>query len=277
MQTGENVFMSHPKTKDEYISHKDITIQKIDAFMTRRIEDGPVSADKVDKLAYWLEDYIKFLEFEPQFKPTSLKRYKRGEILKVHLGYNIGSEEGGLHYAVVLDNDNSIYSPVITVVPLTSVKSHTDTAKLHKGNIFLGNEIFTSMSAKLSNQIKSFEDQIQELAELSEFLSTMDDESVVKEGERVGQKIDVVHKELVITRRIRDEVQRMKAGSIALVAQITTISKIRIFDPKTMDGALAGIKLSNEKLDEIDLCLKALFTYKRSEKIDNEDKKQSAD
>ncbi len=33
----------------------------------------------------------------------SLRRYKRGEIVKVHLGFNVGSEEGGLHYAVVLD------------------------------------------------------------------------------------------------------------------------------------------------------------------------------
>ena len=267
--------MSRPKTKEEYLSHKDIAVQKMDAFLTRRIEDGPELAAKADKLAFWLEDYVKFLEFEPQFKSTSLKRYKRGEILKVHLGYNIGSEEGGLHYAVVLDNDNSIYSPVITVVPLTSVKPHTDTAKLHKGNIFLGNEIFTSMSAKLSAQVKRFEDQIQELADLSELLSTMDNELVIEEGERVQQKIDAARKELVITRRIKDEVQRMKAGSIALVAQITTISKIRISDPKTMDGALAGIKLSNEKLDEIDLCIKTLFTYKRSEKLAYEDKSKA--
>lgn len=58
----------------------------------------------------------------------------------------------------------------------------------------------------------------------------------------------------------------MKTGSIALVSQITTVSKIRIFDPKTMDGALAGIKLSNEKLDEIDQCLKALFTHVKKQR-----------
>lgn len=57
--------------------------------------------------------------------------YKRGEILKVHLGYNIGSEEGGLHYCVVLDKENSIYSPVISVAPLTSVKPWTALDKLH--------------------------------------------------------------------------------------------------------------------------------------------------
>ena len=53
----------------------------------------------------------------------SLRRYKRGEIVKVHLGFNVGSEEGGLHYAVVLDKNNAKSSPVITIIPLTSVKT----------------------------------------------------------------------------------------------------------------------------------------------------------
>ena len=44
----------------------------------------------------------------------------------------------------------------------------------------------------------------------------------------------------------------MKNGSIALVNQITTISKLRIYDPKNSHDPLAGIKLSNEKLDKID-------------------------
>ncbi len=44
----------------------------------------------------------------------------------------------------------------------------------------------------------------------------------------------------------------MKRGSIALVNQITTISKIRIYDPKTTKDILSGITLSNDGLDKID-------------------------
>lgn len=33
----------------------------------------------------------------------------------------------------------------------------------------------------------------------------------------------------------------MKEGSIALVNQITTVSKMRIFDPRNLKGVLAGI------------------------------------
>ena len=51
---------------------------------------------------------------------------------------------------------------------------------------------------------------------------------------------------------MKDEVSKMKMGSIALVKQIRTISKIRIYDPKTNFDILSNVKLSNEKLDLID-------------------------
>lgn len=46
--------------------------------------------------------------------------------------------------------------------------------------------------------------------------------------------------------------QQNEKGSIALVGQITTISKIRIYDPKTNYDILSNVKLSNEMLDRID-------------------------
>ena len=52
----------------------------------------------------------------------------------------------------------------------------------------------------------------------------------------------------------------MKHGSIALVSQITTVSKIRIYDPQTDHDILSGIKLSNEKLDLIDYEIRKSFT-----------------
>ena len=82
-------------------------------------------------MSYWIKDYVRFLKKEEDFDPTKLIKYKRGSIVKVHLGYRIGSEEGGLHYAVVIDKDNAKRSPVATVIPLTSVKPSTNLEKLH--------------------------------------------------------------------------------------------------------------------------------------------------
>ncbi len=51
----------------------------------------------------------------------------------------------------------------------------------------------------------------------------------------------------------------MKKGSIAMVGQITTISKQRIYDPQKMGDILSGIRISNESLDKINEKMKQLF------------------
>ena len=86
----------------------------------------------------------KCLRSEKDFNPTNLKTYKRGDIIKVNLGFNIGSELGGLHYCVVIDKKNNRNSPVITVIPLSSQK----TDKINKNSIMLGNEIYNKLVEK---------------------------------------------------------------------------------------------------------------------------------
>ena len=53
----------------------------------------------------------------------------------------------------------------------------------------------------------------------------------------------------------------MKEGSIALVNQITTISKIRIFDPRNLKGVLSGISLSEENMKKINEKMKYLYIF----------------
>lgn len=91
--------MGRNLTKEELKRHKEKALAKMEHYIDSLI-NSPVSKTrgKADKLSYWLEDWSTFLDFESRFSPSSLRRYKRGEIIKVHLGYNIGSEEGGLHY-----------------------------------------------------------------------------------------------------------------------------------------------------------------------------------
>ena len=68
-----------------------------------------------------------------------------------------------MHYAVVVDKSNSINSPVVTVVPLTSVKPHTNIKRLHRGNVFLGNELFIHLSSKISTLDRRIEEDIAEI------------------------------------------------------------------------------------------------------------------
>lgn len=250
--------MSKPKTKTEVSKHKDSSINTLDNYLTNLISSGDSKKEaKADKISYWINDWCRFLDFEERFSPMSLRRYKRGEIIKVHLGFNIGSEEGGLHYAVVVDKNNAKSSPVVTIVPLTSVKPSTDVNNLKNGCIFLGNELFTNLSAKVSATNKHLTD---ELVLLHKLVDEMDLSTSSEDLEKINNKIKNAKAELSLLNRMRKEVLSMKIGSIALVNQITTVSKIRIYDPKTDHDILSNIKLSNEKLDLIDQEICTLYT-----------------
>lgn len=251
--------MARNATKEELIAHKNNALNSLDTYLKNLISSSDKRTNgKADKLSYWIKDWVTFLNFESSFSPSSLRRYKRGEIIKVHLGYNIGSEEGGLHYCVVLDKNNSINSPVVTVVPLTSLKQDSDIKKLHKGDVYLGDELFRRLSAKLLSIIESQQTRISNLEELIKNPNSATAKYEIalrlKEAQNEGELLD----------RISKEVQRMKTGSIALTNQITTISKIRIYDPKTNHDILSGIKLTSEELDLIDAELLNQFIGKQS-------------
>lgn len=242
--------MSRKKTKEELISHKSSSISDLTTYLDMLINsDDPKLQGKADKLSYWISDWVNFLQYEPQFSPMSLRRYKHGEIIKVHLGFNIGSEEGGLHYAVVVEKNNAKSSPVVTVVPLTSVKPGVDINALRSGSVFLGNELFTSLSSKVTLTEKHLNSEVELLRQLT---SSITKEFSEEKKQEYSERLEKCTEELEFLNRMRKEVLKMKQGSIALVNQITTISKIRIYDPKTDYDILSNIKLSNEKLDVLD-------------------------
>lgn len=214
-------------------------VSSLQSYFTNCLSNPSERIQKSAKLvAYWICDYIRFLESEPRFKGREWKKYKRGDVLKVHLGYRIGNEEGGLHYAIVLDTNNDIKSGTITVVPLTSVKPGVDVKNLGKDRLFLGSELHNLLDVKIRTQILLLTKQI-----------TSD----------TGQDIEKIEKILQSAKRTQKEIAKLKMGSIALVGQIVTISKIRIYDPLSSSNTLHGIRISDDKLDEIDSMIKKLY------------------
>jgi hypothetical protein len=61
--------------------------------------------------------------------------------------------------------------------------------------------------------------------------------------------------------KMKREISKMNLGSKALVGQITTVSKMRIFDPTQDDAILSDIKLSPEKLNLLNNKIKELYIY----------------
>ena len=140
---------------------------------------------------------------------------------------------------------------------MTSVKPNTDVNNLKSGSIFLGNELFTNLSVKISSTCKHVQEDVNLFKQL---VQGMDSEISEQKRLEVLDKINQCNSEIDLLKRMATEVQKMKKGSIALTNQITTISKIRIYDPKTDHDVLSGVKLSNEKLDLIDNEIRTRFT-----------------
>ena len=223
-------------------------------------------------LAYWVNDYARFLSKEASFDPKKLIRYDRGSIVKVHLGYRIGSEEGGLHYAVVMDIKNDLSSPIATVIPLTSLKAGTDVEHLHPSRVYLGSEIYNTLNSKcvthLDEVTKEYEGISAEIETLNSMKNDTEAEYSPKKEEELRIKIEEIRSKRKIAkvklnncRKMAAEIEKMKQGSIALVGQITTVSKIRIYDPLYPSDVLSNIRLSPGSMDILDAKIRELFTY----------------
>ena len=211
--------------KEDVIKNKNEAVQMMEEYLAQCLSIDDINIKKANLIAYWQKDYINYLKEEKFFNPIKLKTYERGDVIKSNLGFNIGSELGGLHYCVVIDKKNNRKSPVITVIPLSSKK----TDKINKNSIFLGNDIYNKLSKKSYILLQNSKEQTEN----------------VKLAEKINK-----------------EIQKMKYGSIAIINQIRVISKQRIYDPKTEFDILNGIKLSDENLNLIDDKMKKMFIKK---------------
>ena len=229
--------------KSKAIAHKDSSLQRLDESFNKHIEAQELK--KSDLLAYWIKDFSEYHDNEKIFKLTTLKTlktFKRGDIIKVNLGFNIGDELGGLHYCVVLNKKDNPYSGTLNVIPLSSFKPDK---KYNKTTcIDLGDELFILLNKKYDTENQILKEEFNSL----QIHDLYNDENKLK-TQNLLKKINSLQK-------ISEEISRMKHGSIAYVNQITTISKQRIF--KT--PILSGIKISSNTLDLIDQKLIELYT-----------------
>ena len=225
---------------------------------------------KANLISYWLKDYVRLINFEETFDPTRNIAYKRGNIVKLNSGFNIGSEYGGLHYAIVLDNKNDHNSPVLTVIPLTSVK---ESKSIHNNSVDLGNEIYRLLKLKYDTILKSLKDESDEIEKMISIFNelihtsrfTLDELKKLDAADHLKYTLDQKSEHNLEAqselKKIGEEISRMKPGSIALVNQITTISKMRIFDPRNLRGVLAGVSLSEESMEKINQKVKELYIF----------------
>lgn len=280
--------MSSEYTKESVIQNKKEAIKSLNRMLEGFINDPTgTHLKKANLMSYWIKDYVRMIGFEEKFDPTKNIAYKRGDIVKLNFGFNIGSEYGGLHYGIVLDMKNDRNSPVVTVIPLTSIKNNK---AIHSNSIDLGNEIYRSLKLKYDTISKTLKNEYEEiqlartaftvLVDMAK--ETLQNVETLNDLDTRTAELDKVEKYLQATdnleeywkqrgqhnaeqqeylEKIGQEISRMKEGSIALINQITTISKIRIFDPRNLKGVLAGVSLSKENMEKINKKLKELYVF----------------
>lgn len=280
--------MSKKFTKEDVIQNKQEAIKSLNKLLEQYIND-PAEAHlkKANLISYWIKDYVQLINFEERFDPTKNIAYKRGNVVKLNFGFNIGNEYGGLHYGIVLDNKNAHNSPVLTIIPLTSSDG---IKKIHSNSVFLGNELYRALKFKYNTISKTLGDEQQELYDTLNVLTETitlakralkecDNQENIENRKKWMLKSeqllsDVMKKEAYFSAKIQHnqnqqiylekigaEIARMKKGSIALVNQITTVSKMRIFDPRNLKGVLAGISISSENMDKINEKVKDLYVF----------------
>lgn len=248
--------------KENIIKNKNEAIKILNNYLDTCISTDTKHLKKANLISYWLKDYIRYIENEETFSCEKLKKYNRGDIIKVNLGFNIGNEEGGLHYCVVLDVINAKKYSTLTVVPLTSQKTNKT---IPNSAILLGTEIYDNLSIKnknlKENATKKSKEYADELKIISALPENNEDEKIIKSVKlnNISEKMKLLKNDIDLIDKVEKEISQMKNGSIALINQITTISKQRIYNPKSDVDVLADIRLSNNSLDLIDEKIKKLF------------------
>ena len=257
--------MSTRLSKTELQEQVNKSIEEFSNYLNSLVSSDDINSNKrASLISYWTTDYVKYLKKEKAFAPPNYK-YSRGDIVLVNFGYRVGCELGGLHFAIVIDNFNSKKSPIMTVVPLSSKKidhnyNETFSFELSKGVY----ELYMEKREKLLNSayenlnaITTIKEQLDKISNDEDFNNI--DQSKIKENIRkINEKIKKV-------KLLDRDLENLKNGTIVAVSQITTISKLRIVNPKNSKDSLYDIKLDVVDLDKLNDYIKKLYIYKNQQ------------
>ena len=161
--------MGSNRTNEEIAVYTATIIQELEDYLhhLQRMDDE--GNKRSDKIAQWIENWVKYLKIEQVFNPRSIRALKRGSIVYADFGFNVDREYGGLHYAIVLNKTDARSNHLLHVLPLTSVKESTDLSNLKYFQFPIGDEVFRLLINEANRKII-------ELTKLYDRFSEKDDE-----------------------------------------------------------------------------------------------------
>ena len=297
--------MGSNRTNEEIAVYTATIIQELEDYLHHLQKMDDEGNKRSDKIAQWIESWVKYLKIEQVFNPRSIQALKRGSIVYADFGFNVGREYGGLHYAIVLNKTDARSNHLLHVLPLTSVKETTDISNLKYFQFLIGNEVFRLLVNKanrkiieltelydrfskkddeLNNRAVMVEALIEDNKKTLEILKKLPnsdiDDSSIEQLQTINKNLDFTSDQLYKIQQekkenaiLRSELEEkleyankfilktknMKKDSIVLLNQVTSISKMRLRDPKNNNSILNGIVLSDDTMDKIDEALKNIF------------------
>lgn len=288
--------MSNNDTKTNKLKQEQIFITQT---ACKRFE--LISKDiKIPKLKY-LHRSLNFksniFHQENEGRKYMYQKYKRGSVVMVNFGTNIGYELSGNHFAIVLNKDDNNKNGVLTVIPLTS-KCKSSYLELEDSILDLvlkAQNKYIDMLISTQNLHSKHKQQIDDV--LSDVSSNLDkikelmgeDDYILKYKETLNKMFEETDKYLekveelkAITEREKKEIDEnmnkvfsvlekynsKDKTSYAMISNITTISKLKILKPTNKFDPIGKMYISNNSLNKIDLELRKKFTLYPSSPID---------
>lgn len=248
--------MSKRMTTDELKRHIADALGELDGLLNSWLNSSSETDQKrAQIMSYWIKTYTGMIRRENEFNPASIPRLTRRQIVSVDFGFRVGSELGGLHYAVVLDKKNSVNGDTVTVVPLGSLKERH---KASRNKIILEDGIFAALNEKARKQVYDAKDLMDSLANDSELKSMPEMERMTESMKRFA----LAKSKLESSDASIKKMDKLKHGSVANISQITTVSKLRIKEPVTPQSVLYGVKVSERDMEQIEKALVELYISK---------------
>ena len=229
-----------PTDKNEVNAKIISTLERIKMYLLDIVDSN---LKRANNIINWMSDYINYIRCEEEYiKKGKYPAYKRGQVLYVNFGFNVGSEVGGYHYATVINNNDSASKSYITVIPLYSQKTETKVGK-NDDRLLIGNALSELIERKQNQLLKEIDDYLHNI-------NSYDKKDALSKAKFYQASINEMNK----------VIDRIKEGSIVLTGQIKTICKMRIANPTKSSDYLEKIVLSKDIVDLIINKVKCIFT-----------------
>lgn len=205
-------------------------------------------------LPNWLDNTSYYYQKEAtKCLPQNYYYFKRGTVIRVNFGTNLGSEFSNIHFAIVLDKKDSPQKRTLTVLPLTS--------KQKSDRFSLGREVFNQTVTLLNTQVKHIDSQIKSMKGRIKEASQSTQSLLQADYNQFEKDYNQLEKDFHALSRVLDIYKVYDKNSYVRVSDITTISKLRIERINRYDPS-GKIRLSSQQMALISQELMKLYLNK---------------